>query len=466
MAYQFNMSWNYSWRLSTDQSNWDAVWVFIKFRKNSGEWRHASLLNSGHTAPAGSAIAVGLKDPDTVFDIVTNPGVGAFVYRDSAGFGTMNLTGVKLVWDYEQDGVSAGDSIDFAIHALHMVYVPTGGFYAGDNATSTGSFKQGSSDNDPWYISSEAAITTTNSAGSGSGVGGTNAEYYDASGYEIPAAFPKGYKAFYTMRFEINQEQWRNFFNSLSTSGTSRSNRDITGASGKNSDSLVERNNMSWSGSSAGALPVQAGGGTYCSVPMNYLNWEDLTAYLDWAGLRPMSELEYEKAARGGRPVVSGEYAWGNTVSTNASDVTNGGLGSEVPGNVGANVNWLGGVSGPLRGGSFASLNYGNTSRATAGGGWWGIMELSGNLRERVVTVGNSAGRGFSAGHGDGLLDSDGRANVSGWPSSTTASGAGFRGGSWNDASSYARVSDRSDASSTDTTRSGSYGGRGVRTAP
>ena len=466
MALKFNIGWNYSWRLNTGAANWDAMWVFIKFRKNGGDWQHASLMNTGHTAPAGATISVGLKDPSSSFNIATNPGVGAFIYRSGVGLGTVSFNDVKLVWDYSQDGVAAGDSLEFNINAIHMVYVPSGAFYAGDNATSTSSFKQGSSDNDPWYVSSESAIVTTNSAGSGTGTGGTNAEYYDASGYTIPGGFPKGYQAFYSMRYEISQEQWRNFFNSLPTSGSYRSNRDVTASSGKNSDGLVSRNNVSWTGSGSATLPVQAGGGTYCSVPMNYLSWEDLSAYLDWAGLRPMTELEYEKATRGGDAAVSGEYAWGSASGTNASGVANGGLGTEVPSNAGANVNWTGGVSGPLRMGCFAALAYGNTSRENVGGSFWGIMELSGNVRERVVTVGNSDGRAFTGAHGDGAVDSNARANVSNWPSPLTASGAGFRGGSWKDASSYARTSDRSDAATADTTRDAAYGGRGVRTAP
>ncbi|MCX6115774.1 MAG: hypothetical protein NTV65_11260, partial [Proteobacteria bacterium] len=208
MDVEFDIAWNYSWRLSTEQSNWDAVWVFMKFKnasRGSGEWQPGSLLNTGHTAPNGSEITTGLINTATSFNIATNPGVGVFIYRSAAGSGSVDFNDVKLRWDYEQDGVVYGDDLTYQIHAIHMVYVPDGAFYAGDNNTSTSSFKQGSADNDPWYITSESAITTS----SGS------AEYYDATGYTIPAAFPKGYGKFYLMRHEITQEQWRDFFNSL-----------------------------------------------------------------------------------------------------------------------------------------------------------------------------------------------------------------------------------------------------------
>ncbi|MFN4896123.1 MAG: beta strand repeat-containing protein, partial [Pseudomonadota bacterium] len=77
MELEFDLSWNYSWRLGTPPNNWDAMWVFMKFRANAGEWKHASLMDTGHTAPAGAAISIGLVDSNAPFNIDTNPGVGA-----------------------------------------------------------------------------------------------------------------------------------------------------------------------------------------------------------------------------------------------------------------------------------------------------------------------------------------------------------------------------------------------------
>jgi hypothetical protein len=454
MAVKFDISWNYSWRQSNLPGNWDAMWVFVKFRKNKGQWQQMTFTDTGHTAPAGATIDIGLRDPTSVYNISTNRGVGAFIYKSSNGFGSNTFNGVKLVWPYTQDGVQQGDPIDIQLHAIHMVYVPSGTFEVGDNNTSTNSFKQQSSNN-PVSISSENEITV----------------YEGATAYTVPAAFPKGHNDFYIMRHELNQEQWRNFFNSLPTTGNARTNRDITGSAGKNSDALTDRNNMSWDSSnqsSVATIPDRdpPNIATYCGVAANYLNWEDLTAYLDWAGLRPMSELEFEKAARGPTAAVSGEYAWGSASGTNASGITSSGRGGEVPSNGGANVNWSGGAGGPLRNGSFASLNYGLASRANAGGSYYGALELSGNVWERAVTVANSAGRAFTGAHGDGAVDTDGRADVSNWPAPTTAAGSGLRGGSWNAASTAARVSDRSSAATAATSRTSDYGGRGVRTAP
>ena len=93
-------------------------------------------------------------------------------------------------------------------------------------------------------------------------------------------------------------------------------------------------------------------------------------------------------------------------------------------------------------------------------------MDLSGNLWERVVSVGSSSGRSFDGSrHGDGVLDASGDANVTNWPD-TTAVGVGLRGGSWDVVSSYARLSDRYYGATTVATRDASRGGRGARSEP
>ncbi len=50
----------------------------------------------------------------------------------------------------------------------------------------------------------------------------------------------------------------------------------------------------------------------------NRVLWHDGATYADWAGLRPMTELECEKACRGPVYPVTGEYAWGNTTFSRA----------------------------------------------------------------------------------------------------------------------------------------------------
>ena len=37
---KFDTSWENSWRTSSAPTNWDAVWVFVKYKVGSGDWQH------------------------------------------------------------------------------------------------------------------------------------------------------------------------------------------------------------------------------------------------------------------------------------------------------------------------------------------------------------------------------------------------------------------------------------------
>ncbi len=462
----FDISWTHSWRSSGAPDNWDAAWVFVKYRVGSGEWSHAKLNEAGHSVPSNAAITLGLADTSSAFNISTNPGVGAFVYPRNTSTGSFTASGVSLSWNYWANGVAITDNVEVKVIAVEMAYVPQAPFYAGDNNTSTGALRQGSSDTDPWYVGGEAPLQVQSTTGNGSGSGQSEPLYYnplvddgDAAGavFTIPEVYPKGFAPYYVMKSHITQGQWVEFFNTLTA--TQKSARDITVAKG---DSLTYRNNVSWTSGNA-TLPDQGSGATYEHVGMSYLSWADVAAYLDWAGLRPMSELEFEKTARGPLSVVAGEYAWGGASGTQATTISSGGSGTERA-QSGANVSYgdHAGVQGPLRVGSFG---YGVSTREASGAGYYGVMDLSGSLWDRVVTVANSSGRSFNgARHGDGILDASGDANVTSWPASS-GSGAGFKGGAWNDAALSARVSDRSSAAVIFADRESGFGGRGARAA-
>ena len=111
------------------------------------------------------------------------------------------------------------------------------------------------------------------------------------------------------------------------------------------------------------------------------------------------------------------------------------------------------------------------------GESYYGARALSGNLFERVVTVGHAAGRAFRGTHGDGQLNARGNAagpEVTTWPGSsrrdgdfevTGALGSGLRGGSWTSPALRLRGADRAFAATPDPARRGTYGVRLARSA-
>lgn len=475
-------------------------------------WEHARLDISGHVAASGSSITPGLLTPGSAFNVTTNPALGVFIYRSAAGSGTNTFSNTRLKWNYDANGVADTAIVDVRVFATEMVYVPEGSFYVGSGGTESGSFTNGSWTSGatiPFQITSEATLGIDNAAGklwgtSSSGINTIGNLVTDAEA-TLAAAFPKGYAAFYCMKYEISQGQYRDFLNALTYS--QQVNRtDVVPTSAAGTGALNSTNTH------RNGIDIQTPGNATTLVPAvygcnldadanynetedgewiacNFLTWMDGAAFLDWAGLRPMTELEFEKACRGNQAPVSGEYAWGTSTvhASSYASLSNSGATNELPnapsttlGNA-SYVDTDGIIEGPLRVGIFATSG---SSRITAGATYYGIMEMSGNLEDRAVSVGNAAGRSFIGVHGDGNLFRDGTANVNFWPGIngngtsntantafngttgvTHAAGAGFRGGVWASLSSYLRVSDRHLAANTTANRDRDHGFRGVRTA-
>ena len=448
---KFDITWENSWRTSSAPNNWDAAWVFVKYRIGTGAYQHTWLNNTGHVNPTGSTIAAGLLDPALPYNQTTNPGIGVFIYRDANGTGTFSKTGVQLRWNYGANGVADNAIIDIRVYAIETVYVPQGSFYAGSGGTESNAFYKYPATTNPYQITSEGAITV--------GTAADNLYYtpYSSAGDGIgpvPAAFPKGYNAFYCMKYEVSQQGYVDFLNSLSQ--TQANTRKYT----------ISLNRYAITGSAVGSYAT-----TNPFVACNFISWADLAAYLDWSGLRPMTELEFEKSCRGILPAVPTEYAWGTTgfasseYTLNNSGLTNENIAANYSTSLGNAANaYTTHYSGPVRVGIFAGNGL-NTGRVTSGATYYGIMEMSGNLWERPVTVGNPTGRGFTGANGNGLLSATGDADASNWPG-INAEGAGLRGGFWDYNETGLQVSDRLSAAYADNSRHGGFGGRGVRTAP
>lgn len=455
-------------------------------------WEPAWLNDNGHTVPAGSTLQIGLPDESAGgggFNAGTNPGLGAFVYRSSPGSGDFSLSGLGLRWNYRLQGVNDNDIVDVQVFGVEMVFVPEGSFYAGSGGSETNSFTTADNIAGPTtalLIGAAAPTLQGNDAGSDpANLSARGAwDLVGTATANLAADFPTGYAGFYSMKHEVSQQAYVDFLNTLGrlqqdtrtetnlASGiTSVTNRFVLSGG----TTVSNRNGIRCDATIAEFDPINF----YCDLnsngngddtddgrdlACNYLSWADLAAWLDWAGLRPLSELEYEKSCRGTATGNDGDMAWGNNNFTEASGISSGGSRAEVASNGTANVvaNNNGGVQGPMRVGLFASNN---SSRAKSGAGFYGILELSGNLWERNISIGQADGRTFTGLHGNGTLSFDGQADVNNWPAAT-AEGIGFRGGSWADTSSSLAIADRVNAATAVAVRENNSGGRGGRQMP
>lgn len=488
---QFDISWQNSWRVQTAPNNYDAAWVFVKFKDASGNWKHATLSGQGtdHTPAAGAAI-------DAVSD-----GKGIFIYRSSTGTGTFSAAGNQILWKYGDDGLADADQVTIKVFALEMVYVPQGSFYAGSDTTNAGDINAlmvvGTGSAQPFLVGT-SLVSSVKSEGTGIsdsqdddvlkaingntgiGIDGDGGLDSDNDGSIDNSAFPTGYDDFYIMKYEVSQIQYAEFLNTLT-----RTQQNARTAS-QTADYYAMSGATSVSYRSAIRVPSSPGTGVITfgcdldgdatfnetndgtAIAANFLSWPDISAYLDWAALRPYSELEFAKASRGPSSVNAGEFVWGNTSyqTENYSGLTNAGYESELTASATANVHLAPqGIGGPIRVGSFAESS---TSRSQAGAGYYGAMDLAGNLWEIVIPLGNSTGRAYTANHGDGALTSAGNADVNGWPSSTSTAQLGKRGGPFLGSANEGRIANRNYANrSFYTTQHKEFDGcRGARSAP
>jgi formylglycine-generating enzyme required for sulfatase activity len=477
---QFDLSWENSWRLGSGR--WDAAWVFVKYRTSlTGPWYHANVNNTGHVAAAGSQIDLGLLTPGTAYNASSNPVMGVFVYRNAAGTGNLSLPSTQLQWAFAAQGLDISDIAQVQVFAIEMVYVPQGAFAAGSGGSEVSAFT---------LTTINTANATTVPAGTGS-LGGQAGGFPTGQTAPASATWPNGFNAFYCMKYEVTQQGYVDFLNTLTytqqVTRTASVPTSLAGTSALITGYANTRRNgirIQTPGVASTTPAVYAcdlyGFGVYDGavdgrdIACNFLSWGDLTAYLYWSGLRPMTELEFEKACRGTIAPVANEYPWGTTgiatslYTLDAAGATNEGIATNFSTTVG-NASYRtpdgGAIDGPVRVGIFAA-NGSNSGRVTAGASYYGIMELGGNLLERAVTIGNVEGRAFTGLHGNGALATDGNPDGTAWPAPASAIGAGFRGGSCEVDATCMRLSDRETAAYTLSVRDYFIGGRGCRLVP
>ena len=382
----FDLAWSDSWR---HEVNHDAVWVFFKVRRaGSDAWQPVRLAANTTLNPRG----YGQADGSTPLEVIVPGGddgfLGLLVRTTDCGQGNVRARRVTALWDIAADRV-APQAIDVAIRgfAIEMVYVPEAAFHLGSGGLEWYRFYRstdGSQNTLPYRVTDSGPIPTGRQPGR---LWARKAAQPEDGGL-IPASFPNGYAAIYCMKKQVTFGQYADFLNTLPpAAATARCPDRRFLASGRHPEAAY-----------AAADPGQ-------TIPGG-ISWADEAAFLAWAGLRPITELEFEKIARG--PMQAG---W---------DV---GDGWDHP-------------------------------------SYWTVQELGGgwniNEGERTVTVANATGRRFKGTHGRGTpaLPAD-------WPQAD-AVGAGIRGGF----GQYGLPSCRLRMATIDAGRTGSYGMRGARTAP
>ncbi|MCB9231371.1 MAG: SUMF1/EgtB/PvdO family nonheme iron enzyme [Bacteroidia bacterium] len=436
----FHIQWNNSWRVDSSGSpyNWDAAWVFVKFRPcgaaSTTPWTHGKIdPNAGSNAfgslqPHATGFASGFY-PDSNGVMLRRPGNG--IYPNAAA-STITL---KI------DNISSVGQYDVKVFGIEMVYIPQEAYYLGIS-TNYYTFSDGAGN--PLLINSENGFTLYNANSNN-----TNWLYQSSA---MPNSFPKGFKPFYCMKYEISEGQYAAFLNTITS--PAQLNRFPA-------NYYVYRNRLNDNGTPPNIYIAERE-----DRAQNYLSFDDVASYLDWSCLRFMTELEYEKICRGTAPSVLDEYAWGTntigqaqTISTAPED------GTETifaPTNANASYqNYLynggDGDRGPLRVGIYAKPT--SNSRIATGSAYYGVMEMSGNVIEPVIDFRYTA---FDGQWGDGYITSAGAFDVPNWPNAGL--GFGWRGGDFYNSVLYLKVSQRQYNGRSDYSSRYQYtGGRGLR---
>lgn len=457
----FPLSWEHSWRAP---ESWDAVYLFVKYRRVgvNEPWHHAYLKNSGHRAvgggdmPAMEFLAVETGGVDILrYDTLgygnfnqtpisnTSEVPGVFLYRRTPGTGNLNIPRVSLEWDFTKGdlglyyNVTADDirnkKIEVSVQAVEMVYVPNGPYYLGDRISSYSFVSKdfGSA----FYMNTDDSVRVY--------MMGTTGSTGWKSSWVIPKFYPTGYTGFYTMKYEVSQEQYVNFLNRLTYQDQKkRIGNDLDGmragdfAFGAKGQSNFRNGillQQRFANNDTAVIfgfdlnpdnPINADNDGK-SIACNYLAPPDLNAYADWAGLRPNSEMEYEKGCRQRDPAVasnSRSFAWGTPTFEslklwNSTTMANDNAEDEqvlIPAVApkgrmnGPKVHNL----GPVRCGAFA---FETSDIYMAGASRWGLMEMTGNLAEIYY----NARRGGSF-NGEAFGDGNIWSSVASWRADST----------------------------------------------
>ena len=388
-----------------------ADWIFVKYSTAAGAdgtWSHATL--TGGSVGAGATLTAASD----------NKGVFLNHTANSAYW----TAGATVTWNSAADGVFSA-SVVVKVFAISMVRVPAGSFVYMAGGSSNTNY------NTPANYNGGLQATIT---GPGTAVGtGTNNLPSGA-----PVGWPNGYNGFYIGRYEITQGQYADFLNTVGAS-TATARHEVATDYGHNI-------------TNTGAYPNK-----YAAVDRNaaknYLSVVDAWSYMSWAGLRPPTEMEWEKAGRDISDTVTDArtYPWGNTEP---------GTATYTPPNEGGtytrnylNYNYVTGGYKVLDVGRYMSGDVSRTAAET-GASPWGIADLAGNVWEYMLNCAYTS------------IPLNGTGTVvwpAGWPTPGVA-GYGRRGGSWDSPVAREHISDRLPSGWAQTGRDYSLGARVART--
>jgi hypothetical protein len=317
---QFDLNWGNTWK---DNVNWDAVWIFMKYKDAQGIWQHAKVSTSGFDHGQGT--------PNMIEPSADQ--MGAFVRLSEEGTGNFDVEGMQLRWNYGSDGLSSVSGIEVRVYAIEMVYTPQGDYKMSQGALAPG--------NKIPVINNRLSPLLSADGDSSLRIKGDAGLDLDANGTVENTTYPTGYYPFYIFKYEMSEQQYADFLNCLTP---------------------VQRATLGVAGSTI----TLTAGQYYASSPNQVCagsNADRVLAYADWAGLRPMSYLEYQKA-----------------------------------------------LNGP--------------KASNANGQMYGIKNLGASLREPYVHI-NSA-QFNRTNHGNGVLGLDGLSNVAGWSASEMGTILGY----------------------------------------
>jgi len=376
---QFDLSWDNSWR---DTINWDAAWIFMKFKDADGNWQHAQLNTTGFANGSGTSNTMQ----------VTSDKIGCWAHRSTQGSGTFTSASMQLQWNYGLSGLNDVTGLEVRVFAVEMVYVPDGDFNCAGAPTPWGhSFNYSSFDgysqrcngeffapgqNFPiintklspplYYAELNCGSNVPNSTTLR--VKGDAGLDTDNNGTIDNISYPTGYRAFYCYKYEMTELQYADFYNTLTT--TQRSTLGL-----------------------AGSGITLSSGQYFSSTPnkaCNNATADRLFAYADWSGVRPMSFLEFNKASYGPlKPVQSGfgYPAWGSDGGPNYQSFNS-------------------------NAGTVGYLATATSTRIQSGASYYGILELTGSATEPMVKLNYTS---FTNANGNGVLSSSGSTDTAIW---------------------------------------------------